>query len=242
MKRVSILRGMPRIMLLLALMSLSVPAIAEENPLLKPWSGPHGGVPPFDQVTPERLGLALEQSLESYRDDVLRIARNPEPPTFDNTIAALEHAGEEFERVTILFEIYSSNMNNPEIQTLEREWSPRFSAISDEVIQNKELFQRIDSIYENREGAGLTPEQDRLLWLIRNRFVKSGAQLGEQQKQELTKINGRLATLYTEFGQNLLADEENDKVVLDSEDDLSGLPDTMIAAAAAEARLSKGSA
>lgn len=235
MKRVSILRGMPRIMLLLALMSLSVPAIAEENPLLKPWSGPHGGVPPFDQVTPERLGLALEQSLESYRDDVLRIARNPEPPTFDNTIAALEHAGEEFERVTILFEIYSSNMNNPEIQTLEREWSPRFSAISDEVIQNKELFQRIDSIYENREGAGLTPEQDRLLWLIRNRFVKSGAQLGEQQKEELTKINGRLATLYTEFGQNLLADEENDKVVLDSEDDLSGLPDTMVAAAAAEA-------
>ena len=113
-------------MLLLALMSLSVPAIAEENPLLKPWSGPHGGVPPFDHVTPERLGLALEQSLESYRDDVLRIARNPEPPTFDNTIAALEHAGEEFERVTILFEIYSSNMNNPEIQTLSESGRPDF--------------------------------------------------------------------------------------------------------------------
>ncbi|MCA9780471.1 MAG: M3 family metallopeptidase, partial [Candidatus Eremiobacteraeota bacterium] len=235
MTRVSILRGMPKIMLLLALMSLSIPAVAEENPLLKPWSGPHGGVPPFDEVTPERLGKALEQSLESYRDDVMRIARNQEPPTFENTIAALEHAGDEFERVTILFEIYSSNMNNPEIQTLEREWSPRFSAISDEVIQNQELFGRIDAIYQAREGAGLTPEQDRLLWLIRNRFVKSGAQLGEQQKEELKTINSRLATLYTDFGQNLLADEENDKIVLDSENDLSGLPDTMVAAAAAEA-------
>ena len=235
MTRESILRGMPKFMLLLALMSLSIPAVAEENPLLKPWSGPHGGVPPFDEVTPERLGKALEQSLESYRDDVMRIARNPELPTFENTIAALEHAGDEFERVTILFEIYSSNMNNPEIQTLEREWSPRFSAISDEVIQNQELFGRIDAIYQTREGAGLTPEQDRLLWLIRNRFVKSGAQLAEQQKEELKKINSRLATLYTDFGQNLLADEENDKVVLDSEDDLSGLPDTMVAAAAAEA-------
>ena len=145
---------MPKFMLLLALMSLSIPAVAEENPLLKPWSGPHGGVPPFDEVTPERLGKALEQSLESYRDDAMRIARNPELPTFENTIAALEHAGDEFERVTILFEIYSSNMNNPEIQTLEREWSPRFSAISDEVIQNQELFGRIDAIYQTRDAEG----------------------------------------------------------------------------------------
>jgi len=222
-------------MLLFVLMSFSVPAVAEENPLVKPWSGPHGGVPPFDEVTTERLGKALEQSLASYRQDVLKVAQNAESPTFANTIEALEHAGDEFERVTTIFSVYSANMNNAEIQAMEREWSPRFSAISDEVIQNKELFDRIDTLYQARESLKLSPEQDRLLWLVHNRFVKSGAQLDPKQKEELKEINGRLAGLYTDFGQNLLADEENDKVVLDSEEQLAGLPDTLIDAAAAEA-------
>lgn len=222
-------------MILLALMSLPTPVVAEDNPLLKPWTGPHGGVPPFDQVTPERLGQALEESLEAYRADINRIAQSPAPPTFQNTIAALERSGEAFGRVVTLFDVYSSNMNGPEIQKLEREWSPKFSAISDEVIQNKALFKRIDAIYQAREAAHLTPEQERLLWLEHNRFVKKGAQLDDEQKKELSELNSRLATLYTEFGQNLLADEENEKVVLDSKDDLAGLPESMIEAAAAEA-------
>jgi peptidyl-dipeptidase Dcp len=231
----TILRGMTNLMMLLALMSMPTPVLAEENPLLKPWAGPHGGVPPFDQVTPERLGLALEASLETYRADIKEIAESSEPPTFDNTIAALEHAGEEFDRVATLFEVFSSTMNGPKIQEMEREWSPRFSAIADETIQNKALFERIDVIYQAREAAHLTAEQDRLLWLVHNRFVKKGAQLNDEQKKELTRLNGRLATLFTEFGLNLLGDEEKEKVVLDSTDDLAGLPDSMIDAAAAEA-------
>lgn len=222
-------------MMLFTLMSLSTPVIAEENPLLKPWTGPHGGVPPFDEVEPKLIDPALEQALTSYRQEIKKIAESSEPATFDNTIAALEHTGDDFERVATLFHVFASTMNGPEIQELEREWSPKFSAVSDEVIQNKALFQRIDSIYQNRDKAKLTPEQDRLLWLTHNRFVKSGAQLDESQKRKLTEMNGRLATLYTDFGQNLLADEEKLKVVLDSEDDLAGLSQNLIDAAAAEA-------
>ena len=227
--------GVSGSMMLFALMSLSTPVIAEENPLLKPWTGPHGGVPPFDQVEPELIGPALEQALSTYREEIKQIAESSEPPTFDNTIAALEHTGGDFERVATLFHVFASTMNGPEIQELEREWSPKFSAVSDEVIQNKALFERIDSIYKNKDKATLTPEQDRLLWLTHNRFVKSGAQLNQSQKQKLTEINGRLATLYTDFGQNLLADEEKLKVVLDSEADLAGLSQNLIEAAAAEA-------
>ena len=231
----TLLRGMSNLMILLALMSLPTPVLAEENPLLKPWSGPHGGVPPFDKVTPERLNSGLEEGLKIYRAEIKKIAENPAPPTFENTIAALEHTGEEFDRVATLFEVFSSTMNSSEIQQLEREWSPKFAAISDETIQNEALFKRIDAVYQRREAAQLTAEQDRLLWLVHNRFVKKGAQLNEDDKQELSKINGRLATLYTEFGLNLLADEENEKVVLDSVEDLAGLPDSLVEAAAAEA-------
>jgi len=222
-------------MMLFALMSFPTPAVAEENPLLKPWTGPNGGVPPFDQVKPELIDPALEQALVAYRADIKQIAENPSPPTFENTVAALEHAGSEFERVATLFEVFASTMNGEEIKALEREWSPKFSAVSDEIIQNEKLFGRIDAIYKARKAAHLTAEQERLLWLTHNRFVKSGAQLGAEQKEELSKINARLATLFTDFGQNLLSDEETGKVVLDSRDDLVGLPESLIEAAATEA-------
>lgn len=222
-------------MLMLALMSLSTPVVAEDNPLLKPWSGPNGGVPPFDKVTPERLDSALEASLKSYRADIQQIANNEAPPTFENTIAALEHAGHEFERVATLFHVFSSTMSGEEMKSPEREWSPKFSAVSDEIVQNQKLFNRIKAIYDARKAAHLTPEQNRLLWLTHNNFVKSGAQLKPEEKKSLSEINSRLATLYTEFGQNLLADEENDVVVIDKEDDLKGLPDSLKEAAAAEA-------
>ncbi len=235
MKKSRILLGVSGLMMLFALMSFPTPAVAEENPLLKPWTGPNGGVPPFDQVKPELIDPALEQALVAYRADIKQIAENPSPPTFENTVAALEHAGSEFERVATLFEVFASTMNGEEIKALEREWSPKFSAVSDEIIQNEKLFGRIDAIYKARKAAHLTAEQERLLWLTHNRFVKSGAQLGAEQKEELSKINARLATLFTDFGQNLLSDEETGKVVLDSRDDLVGLPESLIEAAATEA-------
>ena len=227
--------GVSKFMLLFALMSMPAPVLAEDNPLLKPWTGPHGGVPPFDVTKPELFGPALEKSTSQYKADIKAIAENSEAPTFENTIVPLEHAGAEFERVTTLFGVFSSTMMGPEIKELEREWSPKFSAVSDEVIQNKALFQRVDEVYKKRESLNLTPEQQRLLWLTHNSFAKRGAQLNDEQKKELSKINSRLATLFTDFGQNLLSDEETGKVVIDSVEQLAGLPDSLKDAAAAEA-------
>lgn len=216
-------------------MSIPTPLTAEENPLLHPWEGPNGGVPPFDKVKPELLGPALEHSMELYRQDIKQIADNPAEADFDNTVGALERAGRTFDHVSRLFEVFASTMNGPEIKELEREWSPKFSAIYDEIIQNQALFGRIRSIYQRRDHLGLTPEQSRLLWLTYNRFVKSGAELSGFEKKKLAQLNARLATLYTDFGQNLLADEETQRVVFSEADKLAGLPQSMIDAAAAEA-------
>ena len=225
-------------MILLTLMTVPSPVVADDtaNPLLQPWSGPHGGVPPFAAVKPELLGPALKTSIEMYRADIARIANNKAIPTFDNTIAALEKSGREFHRVSNLFDTFANTMNGEKIQALETEWSPKFAALHDEIIQNEWLFKRIETLYKSQEKKKLTSEQQRLLWLTYNNFARSGAQLSAEDKKTLSDINGRLATLYTQFGQNLLTDEEKGKVVLDSPADLAGLPDTMVVSAAEDAK------
>lgn len=222
-------------MLLFALMSFPTPLTTEENPLLVPWTGPHGGVPPFDKVEAELIDPALQRSMELYRLDIKRIAESDESPTFSNTIEALELAGREFDQVSRVFEVFASTMNGPEIKELEREWSPKFSAVYDETIQNQALFERISRIYQEREGLALDSEESRLLWLTYNRFVKSGAELSAFEKKKLAQLNSRLATLYTEFGQSLLADEETQRVVFESLEELAGVPESMIEIAKAEA-------
>lgn len=222
-------------MMLFALMALPAPTLSEENPLLQPWRGPHGGLPPFEKVEPALIAPALEQSLKSFRADIKTISENTEAPSFENTLVAMEQAGMEFERVAAIFSIFASTMNGPKIKELEREWSPKFSAVNDEIIQNKSLFDRIHSIYLNRDSSEFSPEQIRLLETTHDRFVKSGSQLDDEQKLELTKLNSRLATLYTDFGQNLLADEENIQLVLENLEELAGLPSSSIETAATEA-------
>jgi peptidyl-dipeptidase Dcp len=226
-------------MMFFALMAIPSPALAQDettNPLLQPWSGPNGGLPPFDVARPELFGPALRSSIDMYRRDIERIANNKATPTFANTIEAMEKAGKEFGRVASLFDTYANTMNGPEIQALETEWSPRFAALRDEVIQNELLFKRIQTLYKAREKSDLNPEQDRLLWLTYNDFVRSGAQLSPQDKKKLSDINARLAVLYTQFGQNLLSDEEKGRVVVDRLEDLAGLPESMIESAAEDAK------
>lgn len=220
-------------MILFAMMALPSPVLAEDNPLLQKWQGPHGGVPPFDKVKPSMFDPALETSMTSYRQDIDRIAKSEEKPSFENTIAAMEQAGDDFERVAGIFSTFSGTMNSDEIKKLEVEWSPKFAAISDEIVQNEKLFARIEHVHDHQDG--LNAEQKRLVWVTYNHFVKSGAKLNAQEKSKLSEINGKLATLYTQFGQNLLADEESEKVVLDSQDQLTGLPDSLKDAAAADA-------
>lgn len=206
------------------------------NPLLATWSGSYGGVPAFDQYKPAHFPGAFQAAMAEYRAEIKKIAENPAAPTFANTIAALENAGRTYSRVTTLFGVYTSTMNTKEVQGIEREWRPKFAAFSDEITQNEKLFKRIQAVYNVREKSNLTPEQQRLSWLYYTQFVRSGAQLGKTQKAQLSKYNQRLAQLYTQFSQNVLADEENFQLTLEKPDDLKGLPASITEPAAALAK------
>ncbi|HEX5751904.1 MAG TPA: M3 family metallopeptidase [Archangium sp.] len=222
----------------------SAPAEAApvRNPLLVPWTGPYGGVPPFDKVRVEHFKPALEAAMEEFRQEIAAIANEPAAPTFENTIAAMESAGKTLDDVETLYGIWGSTLSGPELQAIQREMAPKLAAFSDEITQNEKLFRRIEAVYQSPEKAKLTPEQQRLTWLRYTHFVRAGAKLDAEAKKRLAGINQRLASLYTSFSQNVLADEENYVVVLESEADLAGLPDSVRAgaAAAAESRGMKG--
>jgi len=206
------------------------PAVA--NPLLAPWTGPYGGVPPFDLVQVDHLKPALEAAMAEKLGEIDRIAAIAEPATFDNTIAAMERSGRTLDRVNTVYGIYSSTLNDEAVQAVEREMAPKLAAFNDRITQNEALFKRIAAVYEARETSGLSAEQQRLAWVYYTNFVRAGAQLDAQAKQRLSAINQKLASLYTAFGQNVLADENDAQLVIENESDLAGLPESARAGAA----------
>jgi len=216
--------------------------VASDNPLLAKWKGPYGGVPPFSKVKVEHFKPALEAAMNDARRQIKAIAEDASPATFDNTIAALEDAGRTFDNVETVYGVWTSTMNTPELQVVEREMAPKLAALSDEITQNTKLFQRVEGVYTSPEKDKLTPEQRRLAWRRYTSMVRAGAKLGEPQKKRMSEINQRLATLYTSFSQNVLADEDGHTLFLDKEADLAGLTESFRsgAAAAAETRGQKG--
>ena len=216
--------------------TLDRPTGAFISPLLAPWTGPHHGAPAFDKVRVEDFKPALMGGMALNRAEVAAIAGNPAAPTFDNTIAALENAGRPMNRVGALFGVWTSTLDDKPMQAVEQEMAPLLAAYQDEVVQNAALFARVKAVYDARETSGLTPEQKRLTWVTYRNFARQGAALNPTQKKRLGEINQRLATLYTTFSQNELHDEETDALVLDSEAQLAGLPPSLIAAAAADAK------
>jgi peptidyl-dipeptidase Dcp len=212
------------------------------NSLLAPWTGPYGGVPPFDQVKVEQLAPALEAAMAEQLREIDAIANDPAAPTFENTLAALERSGRTLDRVSNIYGIYGGTMSTPEFQAVEREMAPRLAEFSDKITQNEKLFRRIAAVYEARETAGLTPEQKRLAWYTYTNFVRAGAKLDAAGKKRVAEINQALAGLFTKFNQNLLADEADYVTWLEKEADLAGLPPAIrtAAAAAAEQRGQKG--
>jgi peptidyl-dipeptidase Dcp len=209
-----------------------------ESALLEDWHGPYGGLPPFDRVEVPHFEPAFEVAMAENFGEIERIAADPAAPTFENTIAAMERAGRTLRRVMAVYGVWSANMATSEFQTAERVIEPRLAAFRDRITQNEPLFGRIEAVYETRETAGLTPEQQRLTWLTYTNFVRAGARLDEDAKSRLSAINQRLAELFTEFNQNVLADESEQYLLLESEADLAGLPESLrdAAAAAAEER------
>lgn len=212
---------------------------ATENPLLAPWSGPYGGVPPFDQVKVEQMKPALEAAMAENLAEIDRIANDPVAPAFENTIAAMERSGRTLDRVRTVYGIWSSTMNSADFQPIQREMAPKLAAFADRITQNDKLFRRIEAVYNSPAKAKLTPEQQRLAWIYYTNFVRSGAKLDDAAKKRLSAINQELAGLYTSFSQNVLADETDQVLVLESEADLAGLPQSLRDAAAAAATSKK---
>jgi len=210
-------------------------AMADANPLLAPWPGPYGGVPPWDQVKADAFPPAFQLGLDLLLAEVDAVALNPAPPTFANVIAALEDAGRHEGRAEVLFGVMTNNMNQPAIQAVDREWSPKIAAAGDKITFNEKLFARIAALYAARESAGLTAEQKRLLERTYDQYVRAGAKLNAEQKKRLGEINQELAVAFSDFGNKVLADE-NSWTVLDTPRDLAGLPDSLRAAYKAAAK------
>ena len=211
--------------------------VAERDPLLAPWTGPYGGVPPWDKVQTEKFASAFTAGLALRAAEVAVITANPDAPTFANTIVPLEDSGRHLDRAQTVFGVKTSSLNTPDVQAVDREWSPKFAAADDAITFDTKLFGRIATVYTNRDSAGLDAEQKRLVELTFDQYVRAGAKLTPAQKTEMGRINQELAVLFTDFGNKVLADEDT-WTVLDKKADLAGLPASMVAAfkAAADER------
>ncbi len=203
--------------------------------LTAPWVGPYGGVPPWDGVRSEDFPAAFQAALDDERREVAAIAESPAPPTFENTVAALQRVGQLKERVLRLFNVMRLNLSTPVYQALDREWQPKFAAAEDVITFYPGLFERIDVVYRTRESAGLRDDQQRITTLTWEAFVRAGARLAPLERERLSAINQELAELYADFRGRIMADEDTWTLLTDRAD-LAGLPGSLVASAAAEAR------
>lgn len=208
---------------------------AAVNPLTVKWTGPFGGLPPFDKVKVADFKPALEAAMEENLFEVAAIANQTAEPTFENTIAALESTGDALKRVGTIYGIWASNLSTDEFSAIETEMDPKLSEHADKITQNDKLFKRIDAIYNDKNKSKLTSEQQRLVWLYYTNFVRGGAKLDAAKKARLSEINSTLAGHFTKFSQNLLGDETQVFMTLDSDADLAGLPQALKDAAASAA-------
>ena len=204
---------------------------ASDNVLLQPWTGPYGGLPAFDQMSLADLKPALEQGMEANLAEIEAIANNPEAPTFENTIVAMERSGNDLGRVYSYYGIWSSNVSSPEFREIQTEMAPKLSEFNSKITQNEKLFARIKAVYEASQKDPLPADQQRVVDLTYTSFAMNGADLDEASKTRYAAINKELSSLHTSFSNNILADEEGYVTYL-SADQLSGLPESFVKAAA----------
>jgi peptidyl-dipeptidase Dcp len=203
-------------------------------PAIFNWDGPNG-LPRFDEVKDEAFSPAFEAALKNHEREIDEIADNPAAATFENTIVALEIAGDELSRVSALFWNKAGANTNSTIQALEREIAPKMSRHYSKIGMNEALFKRIDGLWEQRESLGLNVEQTRVLERHWKGFVRSGAKLEKQNQERLAAINEELAGIGASFGQNVLADESGWKLIV-TEAQLDGIPDFLRDAMAGAAK------
>jgi len=216
-----------------------------DNPLLTESSLPYH-VPPFDKIKDEHFAPAIDAGMREQLKEVEAVADNSEKPTFDNTIVALERTGRLLDRAQRTFSNLNACNTNPTLQKIDKEMAPKLAAHHDEIFLNPKLFARVQELYDNRNnfaaanpsggGLGLDPESVYLLERYYKDFVRAGAKLSDADKEKLKKINAELATLQTQFEQNVLKEKNASSVVVDRKEDLRGLSDNQMASVAAAAK------
>lgn len=206
-----------------------------ENPFLAEYTTPFE-VPPFDRIQLAHYKPALLQGMEEARKEIEAICNNPEEPTFDNTIVAMDRSGDLLRRVRTVFGGQNSVNSNDEMEALSREMSPLFSKHSDDILLNPVLFARVKAVYDKRESLGLDKEQAKLLEETYKDFVRGGANLPSDQQTQLRRLNSEIAMLQLSFGQNMLKETNAFRLVIEKEEDLSGLPANLVANASEAAK------
>ncbi len=204
--------------------------------MLKAWSGPYGGVPPWNLVRVEAMSDAFDDAIAESKAEIDKIANNPAPASFENTIVAMETSGRTLERLGTIFDVHASNLNVGPMPDVERAVAPKLAEFDDWVTQHEKLFKRIEAVFKGPEFKKLGPVEQRLVDHTYKEFVRKGSSLSEADKKRLSQFNLRLATLFTDFSQNVLEDEKNYVTWIEKKEDLAGLPESIIDAMASAAK------
>ncbi|MEM6893747.1 MAG: M3 family metallopeptidase [Bacteroidota bacterium] len=202
-----------------------------ENPLLVAFE-----TAPFEKLKNEHFKPAFLSAIDAAKAEINGIAENPEPPSFENTIEALEYSGKKLDRISSIFFNLNAAETNPEMQQIAQEVSPLLSQFSNDINLNQTLFERIKQVYENRQTRNLNEEQNTLLEKRYKSFSRNGANLGEDDKKRLREIDASLAQLKLKFGENVLAETNAFELHITDEGDLKGLPEGVVEAAAQTAK------
>ena len=207
----------------------------EENPFFSEFDTPFQ-VPPFDKIQEEHYLPAFKEGMEQQNMEIEVIINNPEAPTFENTIEAMEGTGSLLRKVGSVFGVLNGSMTNENMQKIAKEVAPLRSKHRDNIRLNDKLFQRIKAVYEQKDKLDLTTEQNTLLVKYYKDFVRSGANLDEEKKAKLKEINQELSILTVKFGENVLKENNRFEMVIDKKEDLAGLPQAAIIGAAEAAK------
>lgn len=202
-----------------------------DNTLLNPWIGPFEGIPAFDQVRVEDVEEAMLSAMASHLEEIQTIADDTAPPTFENTIVAMERSGYQLERAYAYYGVLSRNQSTPEFRDIQKKLAPDFADYRSKIIQNEKLFKRIATVYEFSKQNPLEADQQRLLEWTYQTYEMSGSALDKEKKNRYAEINKELSQLYTSFSNNVLHDEENYITYL-TEDQLGGLPEDFVKSSA----------
>ncbi len=217
-------------------MSDNQPAIDLSSHPLTRWTGPLG-LPDFSKLLDDDFGAVFDAALAAHQAEIDAIAADPETPTIDNTLAALELSGRPLDHVSSILWCRAGAHTNDAIQAIEREIAPKMARHSSAISMNAPLFSRIDALYQKRAELGLEAETLRVLEQTWKNFVRAGARLADDDKKRLSAINEELASLGAKFGQSVLADEKEWALLLEEGDDLVGLPEFLRSAMAEAAEL-----